>query len=350
MKISNTMKIKQQDGSFEDVKISYIEPNYCTAEGEGTTASKACSHAEGNSTTASGEASHAEGYYTTASGDYSHAEGEGTIAIGKGAHAEGFYELSDKAILVTFYKESQTQPIYRAELENENNMVVYTGDIIQIDSKYYSIIKNTTFNFKINGDLEIDNGTKGYYFQRAGAAGDYSHSEGYNSEARGEVSHAEGEGTVAFSARQHVQGKYNIRDTNDTYAFIIGNGTDNESRSNALAVKWNGDVVIKNNALPLSPVYSGYVTAGSIGEIAANSYTDVIIDFPAEFFYDGKQPIVTPSLVHTNPVSTSYLSVTVPDRRIVDEMGTATIRIFNTYSGPVGPGLQYTVTPCLSIK
>lgn len=213
MKISNTMKIKQQDGSFEDVKISYIEPNYCTAEG----------------------------YQTTVSGDYSHAEGEGTIAMGKGAHAEGFYELSDKATLVTFYKESQTQPIYRAELENENNIVVYTGDIIQIDSKYYSIIKNTTFNFKINGDLEIDNGTKGYYFQRAGAAGDYSHSEGYNSEARGDYSHAEGEGTIAFSVRQHAQGKYNIRDTKEKYAHIVGNGDDNDNRSNAHTLDWNGN-------------------------------------------------------------------------------------------------------------
>lgn len=36
MKISNTIKVKQSDGTFEDVKVSYIEDNYRVVAGEGT--------------------------------------------------------------------------------------------------------------------------------------------------------------------------------------------------------------------------------------------------------------------------------------------------------------------------
>jgi hypothetical protein len=94
MKISNTMKIKQSDGSFEDVKISYIRPNGCTEEGYNTTASGSNSHAEGMSTTASGLGSHAEGKMTTASGSNSHAEGYNTIASKNFSHAEGSWTIA----------------------------------------------------------------------------------------------------------------------------------------------------------------------------------------------------------------------------------------------------------------
>ena len=37
-------------------------------------------------------------------------------------------------------------------------------------------------------------------------------------------------------------GKWNIEDNQDTYAFIIGNGTADNARSNALTIDWNGNV------------------------------------------------------------------------------------------------------------
>lgn len=42
-------------------------------------------------------------------------------------------------------------------------------------------------------------------------------------------------------------GKYNIRDASDKYAFIIGNGTQDTSRSNAFAIDWNG-LIYQNNS------------------------------------------------------------------------------------------------------
>lgn len=62
-----------------------------------------------------------------------------------------------------------------------------------------------------------------------------------NNTAEGENGHAEGTGTAASSANQHVQGKYNIEDSDETYAHIVGNGTSDTARSNAHTVDWNGN-------------------------------------------------------------------------------------------------------------
>lgn len=72
------------------------------------------------------------------------------------------------------------------------------------------------------------------------ASGYYSHAEGSNNEASGTDSHAEGDHTVASGDSQHVQGQYNIEDSSNTYADIIGNGT-NKKRSNAATVDWSGN-------------------------------------------------------------------------------------------------------------
>ena len=49
-----------------------------------------------------------------------------------------------------------------------------------------------------------------------------------------------GESLFASGDRQTVIGKYNVEDANDEYALIIGNGTDDQNRSNALTVDWTG--------------------------------------------------------------------------------------------------------------
>ena len=72
------------------------------------------------------------------------------------------------------------------------------------------------------------------------ASGPYSHAEGMSTTASGLYSHAEGYSTTANSSNQHVQGKYNVEDSQDKYAHIVGNGTSNSSRSNAHTLDWNG--------------------------------------------------------------------------------------------------------------
>lgn len=131
------------------------------------------------SDSAVGNYSVAEGSNTTASGYASHAEGVSTKASGHYSHAEGFYTTSNA------YSHAE-----------------------------------------------------GYFTTASGSA---SHAEGDHTIASGSDSHAAGYGTIAASEAQTALGKYNVKDANDTYAVIIGNGT-GTARSNALTVDWDGNV------------------------------------------------------------------------------------------------------------
>lgn len=167
------------------------------AEGFMTQALGEISHTEGRNTKATNNSAHAEGSSTTASGNKSHAEGEETVASGRVAHAEG----------------SET-----------------------IASGSYSHAEGT------------DTTASGFSSHAEGgsnvASGHSSHAEGYFTTASGTYSHAEGWWTIAAGDYQHVQGKCNVAqgDLNTEMAFIIGNGTSDQNRSNAFAVDWNGKI------------------------------------------------------------------------------------------------------------
>ena len=147
------------------------------SQGLGIVASGEYSHAEGISTQATEYGSHAEGYNTIASGSLSHAEGESTQAIGYASHAEG----------------NATQAI---------------------------------------GDYSH---TEGDFTQ---AIGNYSHAEGQETIASGQYSHAEGYNTITSASWQHVQGQWNATSSVPA-AFIVGNGTDNNNRSNLIHAAGN---------------------------------------------------------------------------------------------------------------
>jgi len=69
-----------------------------------------------------------------------------------------------------------------------------------------------------------------------------AHAEGYKSEGRGQYSHAQNCWTLAETYAQTALGKYNVKDSDGTYAVIVGNGTADDARSNALTVTWDGNV------------------------------------------------------------------------------------------------------------
>ena len=93
------------------------------------------------------------------------------------------------------------------------------------------------------------------------ASGRYSHAEGYFTIASGEASHAEGGGTIASSECQHVQGKFNIEDTTNTYAHIVGNGETDDARSNAHTLDWNGNAWFAGNvSVDGTPTYDNDLT------------------------------------------------------------------------------------------
>ena len=181
---------------------------YSHAEGNTTKALGIYSHAEGNVTKASGESSHTEGDNTEASGIYSHAEGNFTITLGESSHAEG-------------YSTTASGDYSHAE----GNSTTASGNRSHAEGE------STTASGS-------NSHTEGY---STTASGGQSHAEGNSTTASGNTSHAEGINTKASSEYQHVQGKYNIEDTKNKYAHIVGNGTTDSTRSNAHTLDWEGN-------------------------------------------------------------------------------------------------------------
>ncbi len=82
------------------------------------------------------------------------------------------------------------------------------------------------------------------------ASGENSHAEGYNTEAIADFSHAEGykTNTTGFAEGGHAEGRYNYYgtiDDNNNFISVIGVGTSNLVRLNAVAVTADGRVFIK---------------------------------------------------------------------------------------------------------
>ena len=79
------------------------------------------------------------------------------------------------------------------------------------------------------------------------ATGLNSHAEGSDTIASGYVSHAGGYYTKASGDYQTVVGEYNIEDTTSEYLFIVGNGTADNARENALGVTHTGHIDVQKN-------------------------------------------------------------------------------------------------------
>ena len=149
------------------------------------------------------------------------------------------------------------------------------------------------------------------------ASGSNSHAEGNYTTASGTNSHAEGGHTTASSNYQHVQGKYNIEDSSNTYADIIGNGTEDTARSNAATVDWSG------NAWYAGDVYVGSTsgTNKDVGskKLATEEYVNsVVSEIPSGGGGDIPEALPNPyALTFTGAVTRSYdgseaVSVEIP--------------------------------------
>ena len=99
------------------------------------------------------------------------------------------------------------------------------------------------------------------------ASGEYSHAGGYHTKASGDCSYAGGYWTVADGDYVTAIGRYNRKYTgiNDK-VFVIGNGSSDTNRSNALAVDWNGNLTL---GTPLS-VENGGTGATTAAAARAN--------------------------------------------------------------------------------
>ena len=223
---------------------------YSYAEGFATRSEGFASHSEGQITYATGIDSHAEGKGSTASGGYSHAEGWTSIASGQCSHAEGWGSIASG-------QDSHAEGT-QAGISDGNEIHLYETTASGLGSHAEGC--GTT------------------------ASGDNSHSEGILSSASGSNSHAQNQYTIASKVAQTTIGSFNEEDTSSTtthpsgtnsygkYALILGNGTADDARSNALTVDWAGNVDIASGA----KYKIGGVALGSIVSSLGSSSTSNI--------------------------------------------------------------------------
>lgn len=165
-------------------------------------------------------------------------------------YTEGTYTISILGVGETVYKIDEkylpemigaSGTSNNAEIFNdyENNVASGTGS--------HAEGSGTTASGAYSHAEGINTTASGDYSHAEGAftisSGEYSHAEGNSAYATGKYSHAEGAATKAASEYQHVQGKYNIEDSSNTYAHIVGNGTGaaDSKRSNAHTIDWSGN-------------------------------------------------------------------------------------------------------------
>ena len=196
--------------------------------------------------TASGNVSIAMGSYTTASGHYSTAMGLGTNASGYGSTAMGEGAIASG--------ERSTAMGYQTEASEDYStaMGYFTA---ANGSRSTAIGSGTT----ANGAASVAMGSN------TSASGNGTTAMGFGTNASGFYSTTMGIYTIASDLLSLVMGQYNLAGSTvtedsigeegtsantfslDNIAFVIGNGTNSDSRSDALVVKFNGDATLAGN-------------------------------------------------------------------------------------------------------
>jgi hypothetical protein len=266
------------------------------AEGSGTESKSDYSHAEGLNTTATSTGSHAEGiggdytengtvYYSKAEGSASHTEGVKTLTNGDGAHAEGIRTKASAAGAHTEGCETNVTGSYGHAEGYQTTAYVYAhaeGNQTQA-SAYCS--HSEGYATQASGSYSHAEGDS------TEAGGAFAHAEGRYTHANGTFSHTEGNATKAVASSSHVGGRFNVVDSYSTwpewvagttysigekvkisngntvtgyvcrtantdsswvashwsqdydynYVEIIGNGTGDNSLSNARSLDWAGN-------------------------------------------------------------------------------------------------------------
>jgi len=200
------------------------------------------SYAEGQEVIARGRVSHAEGYKNEAASLGAHAEGQNTKAYSPASHSEGVATIAG----------STDYTYYGPHAEGLHTSA--QGDGSHAEGYYSEAL--------LNGCHAEGGHTTavGYYAHSEGvrttADGYASHAEGCQTNAVKDYSHTQNLGTIASMWSQTALGQYNVADTAPSsdirtgfsrtkygnYAVVIGNGTADDARSNALTVDWNGSV------------------------------------------------------------------------------------------------------------
>ena len=272
------------------------------AEGKQTIGEGIAAHSEGISTYAKGTASHAEGNETMAIAAQSHAEGSTNQAKGINSHAEGLSNIVNTNGYNAHAEGSQnTVNSTNGHVEGGSNNV--TGDNAHAEGSGNRAINTAAhtegaYN-KSDGSFSHSEGTLNE------ATASATHAEGKNTKATAEAAHSEGIGTLASASAAHaegssttasgvnshasgadtvasgagafaegshtsavadfshaaglytrtkdnysfVMGKYNDYTITKSILFMVGNGVDDEHRSNAMYLTANGELYVTTDVI-----------------------------------------------------------------------------------------------------
>lgn len=252
-------------------KHSMALGSYTIADGENSTALGFFTHSTGHTATAFGYYTDAIGDFSLSGGSQSVASGGHSIAIGNsvtasgiGAIALGFSNISSGTVSIALGSSCS------ATADNSIS-IGYLNEATALFSASFGFLNQSTGDYSI----AFGNGNKcsGYSSKALGSntlsTGSYSNSFGFGTIAEGSYSSSFGYYTIAKPFLSFVVGRYN-----DTLCygggywedldplFIIGNGTSNSFRSNAMWVRKDGEV------------YFPFVFSDAVGATNLDLYID----------------------------------------------------------------------------
>lgn len=230
--------------------------------------------AEGVDTTASGYASHAEGYNTIASGSYAHSGGEGAEAIGEDSFSHGNNTIANEPATSAFGVGIETNcgaqtvlgrynyidpTIIRFTMMEEQEFIYAggssrpSGRIYVKADQYDASNVDTLLTYDIVGvEYYCEYDKTFYYDLRYGFRNTFNSFEiklkkdTYNKLYVGLYVTTSDVEEGYYLNYKGISG-LKITLLKSTKAFVIGNGTSNGTRSNALTVDWDGNVEASGN-------------------------------------------------------------------------------------------------------
>lgn len=148
---------------------------------------------------------------------------------------------TEGAIITAIYQTNNSQIVKAMTFGSRTSLNTYPVGGMSISGG-----TNNVASAKYSIAIGKDNVATGEYSFALGygntAKEDHTVAIGFLTTAKESWSQAQNCGTIAASHSQTAIGKYNIEDSYDTYGFIIGNGSSDDARSNAMTVDWNGNL------------------------------------------------------------------------------------------------------------
>ena len=245
---SSALSLMDTPTGADDLAETEIEITYTSSD----IRHKAFSLGSRSSTATEGATSTNIGYLNTATNIYSVAIGALSDATGQAAIAMNYYNLAKGNCSVATGLGTEANRDYSfsggyGTYANGEGSVAF-GRFTNVSGSHAMGIGLSN---DVSGAMAFSGGCSNV------CSGYCSLAYGKENEASGNLSQAFGNGTKAIGDKQLVIGKYNS--TNNNRAFIIGNGNSDSSRSNALAVDWNGNMWLTGNL-----TVSGTLSANSL--------------------------------------------------------------------------------------